>query len=74
MRLNQKLRTLKKGYDIWEERPRIVATELVQSFSEFSHMVERIEKTGQIVHVTMNEFNDEIEFIFHDGTPPYREV
>ena len=37
-------------------------------------MVERIDKIGQIVHVTMNEFNDEIEFIFHDGKAPFNEV
>ena len=37
-------------------------------------MVERIEKTGQILHVTMNEFNDEIEFIFHEGSAPFKEL
>ena len=30
-------------------------------------MVQRIGNTNQIVHIAMDEFNDDVEFIFHEG-------
>ena len=39
---NETMSTLKREYDIWEERPRIIASE-VTSEPDFSHMVHRLE-------------------------------
>ena len=74
VRHNQNIRTLKKGYDIWEERPRIVSAEMVQSNSEFSHLVQKIANTEQIVHIAMSEYNDLVDFIFHESTVPFKEL
>ena len=75
IRQNQNTRTLRKDYDIWQERPRIVAVEQGSADSTlFSHMVERLYHMGQIVHVTIGEDISQIEYIFHEDKVPFKEL
>lgn len=49
---NETVSTLKKNYDIWEERPRILHSEITTE-SDFSHMVHHLEAHNQILHIVM---------------------
>ena len=55
IRQNKNTNTLKKDFDIWQERPRIVAVEEGTENSQFAHMVHRLQYADQIVHVTMSD-------------------
>ena len=62
---NEGMTTLRKTYNIWEERPRIIASK-VTSEPDFTHMVHRLEHQSQILHVTMGLSKDS------DGKPVKR--
>ena len=75
IRQNQNTRTLRKDYDIWQERPRIAAVELGSTDNTlFSHFVQRLGGAEQIVHVAIGEDLNYIEYIFHEDRPPFKEL
>ena len=65
IRQNKNTNTLRKDYDIWQERPRIVAVEEGTENTLFSHMVHRLPYSDQIVHITMSDDVNYVEYIFH---------
>ena len=48
------MRSLKKVYEIWEERPRIIAQKITTE-ADFFHMVHHLESYGQILHISMSQ-------------------
>ena len=54
---NETISTLKNAYEIWEERPKIISSEIT-SEPDFSHMIHRIEHHNQILHVAMGLVKD----------------
>ena len=54
---NETASTLKKSYDLWEERPRIIDT-IITSEPDFSHMVHYLQQYNQILHIAMGLVKD----------------
>ena len=48
-----KSNTLKKVYDVWDERPRIIAQEISDE-ADFCNMVYPLEQHNQIIHIAMS--------------------
>ena len=49
---NKNTSSLKKVYDMWNERPRIVTQELTRE-ADFCHVVYRLEQHNQILHIAL---------------------
>ena len=61
------MRTLKNQYDVWEDRPKLEASEEVASSGIWNQSVDDLRDQGQILHCCMGEDNAKVDFIFHEN-------
>lgn len=70
----QPTRTLKNTLEVWDDKPQLVASELVDSSGIWNQSVDYLRECGQIVHICMAKDNSKVDFVFHNATVPFEEV
>lgn len=64
-------RTLKNEYDVWEDRPKILASEEVGSAGLWNQSVDLLRDQEQILHCCMAMDNSQVDFVFHKDEGAY---
>lgn len=51
--------TLKKAFEIWEERPRLITSETTNE-PDFKHIIHHLDQYNEILHVNMGQRNESL--------------
>lgn len=54
-------------YEVWEDRPKLEASEVVKSGGIFNQCIDFLKDQDQILHTCLGEDNSKIDFIFHEA-------
>ena len=73
-RKGQPTRTLKNTFEVWNDKPQLVASELVDSSGIWNQSVDYLKECSQIVHICMGADNATVDFVFHNARHPFAEV
>ena len=68
VRKNESMRTLKNQYEVWEDRPKLEATEEVDSSGIWNQSVDDLRDQNLILHCCMSIDNSKVDFVFHENT------
>ena len=64
-KFGRKLNTLKRTFEIWEEKPQLIyAEELGTDVKEWASTINPLEEFDQIVHIGIGENDSQVSFRF----------
>ena len=67
VRQNKTTRTLKKKYDVWEDRPRTESNICVPSSVAWNCSIDQLKDSKQILHIVLAENSAKVNFVFHEN-------